>query len=398
MHLALVGADAQTLSLAAAAKACGHRLLRAYDVGRSIEPLRAIDPQIVVSDQWESLLLEGLVQAVIVAPDERDEGAERFRKLAAAGVPLLLSHPISSSSLLHYELEMIRRDTGGVLLPYIASRWSPAVASVAELISTGKLGNVEQVVFERSLPDRRRPNVLAQFAIDVDLLRQLGGELTRLGAMGTVVDGSYGSLGVQLSGPSGILVRWSCELAQAVPCGRVVVTGLAGRATLTMPHDGSWQVEWTGEPGLPRSFDSARATRLAIEALAAAVERPATSASPGWHAQSMDAMGVCSPPDWSDAIRAVELAETIDRSLKKGRVIELRQDEETEESAFKGTMAAAGCALLLLGLLLLVIVSAAGGLGLKLAEYWTWGLLFILVLFLGLQFLRFLVPQREQRQ
>ena len=39
----------------------------------------------------------------------------------------------------------------------------------------------------------------------------------------------------------------------------------------------------------------------------------------------------------------MELAETIDRSLHKGRTIELHYEDYTEEGTFKGTMTSLGC-------------------------------------------------------
>ena len=52
-----------------------------------------------------------------------------------------------------------------------------------------------------------------------------------------------------------------------------------------------------------------------------------------------------------------ELTETIDRSLKRGRTIELHYEEYSEASStFKGMMSAIGCCLLMVGLFAVVLV------------------------------------------
>src|SRR6185503_18285975 len=52
------------------------------------------------------------------------------------------------------------------------------------------------------------------------------------------------------------------------------------------------------------------------------------------------------PNSWLAACRDQEAAEAVDRSLARGRTIELFNEEHTEEEAFKGVMAMGGCLLL----------------------------------------------------
>src|SRR5690606_36085043 len=67
-------------------------------------------------------------------------------------------------------------------------------------------------------------------------------------------------------------------------------------------------------------------------------------------------------PTWLDGCRSVELADTIERSLNKGRVVELHFEDYSEENTFKGTMTSLGCGLLLAGLVLMFLAAMAGGL------------------------------------
>ena len=54
------------------------------------------------------------------------------------------------------------------------------------------------------------------------------------------------------------------------------------------------------------------------------------------------------PAIWPDAARTIELAETIPRSVKRGRGIDLHQEEFSELGTFRGTMASLGCGIIIL--------------------------------------------------
>jgi hypothetical protein len=107
------------------------------------------------------------------------------------------------------------------------------------------------------------------------------------------------------------------------------------------------------------------------------------------------------PPaaSWDDAARGVELAETVPRSLTKGRGIDLHQEEFTEIGTFKGTMASLGCGIVLLALALIVCATLLGGIakqtgwefGERLAGLWPMVVLVAMGLFLLLQFLPALI-------
>ncbi|MCH7751076.1 MAG: hypothetical protein IH898_02825, partial [Planctomycetes bacterium] len=91
---------------------------------------------------------------------------------------------------------------------------------------------------------------------------------------------------------------------------------------------------------------------------------------------------------WTDALQAMELADTIEISLRRGRMIDVHHQQLTEELAFKGMMSAAGCGVLLvLPPLLLMVGWLAELIGLPVAHYWPHGLLALLAAFLLLQLL-----------
>jgi hypothetical protein len=93
------------------------------------------------------------------------------------------------------------------------------------------------------------------------------------------------------------------------------------------------------------------------------------------------------------------LAETVPRSVAKGRGIDLHQEEFTEIGTFKGTMASLGCGIVLLALAVIVGATLLGGIakqigwefGERLAGLWPVLVLITMGLFLLLQLLPALV-------
>ncbi len=382
MDFALLGIDAHAMALAQAAVSQGHRLVWAYDLaGREAEVL-ALAPGVTLATHWEALLGGAIGQGVIVAAGDHDERADQVRRLAAERVPLLISQPVHSSTLLYLELDMIRRDSGGIVLPYFASRHHPAVAEVREVLASGRLGPLEQLVCERFMPSRTRAAVLWHFMEDVALVRQFLGDVTKVGAMASATgEAGFANLGVQLTGPSGVLARWSVAPVDDQPGARLTLVGSQGKLTLRMPEGQSvWHVEGPDAAGSPRRFDGAATPGIAIDGFVQAVTQAAA--------------GSPAPDDWADAVRAAQLTEAVERSLRRGRVISLEFDEHTEEGTFKGVMASVGCGLLLLLPVLALALSAFA------PRSYGFGKAFFTVLgvglgvFLLLQLLLFLIPKK----
>ena len=387
MKFALLGIDADALELARSIAVSGeHVLSSACAVEGGEDRLRAIAPRVQFVEFWESLLASDTADAVIVSrgPDA-DLRAEQLRKLVQAGVPLILMHPVDDSMLVCYELDMIRRETGCVMLPYIPYRWHEGVRRLASIVADGAespIGATEQIIMERSLADRDRQQVVRQFARDVELLRALAGELTSVSALapGGKEEAVYANLGVQLTGTRGVLARWSVNPADHGPGATIVVRGGKGKATLTLPEAGE-------------------ATTLEI----VAAGQTSHEAFPAWDPAAValtafkDAIaGQPAAPTWSDACRDVELSEAIARSLAKGRTIELHDEEHSEHGTFKGTMTSVGCGLLLASLVLLLVAAALASMtGLPFFGYAPYLILGVLGIFLVLQSLKLVFPSDE---
>jgi uncharacterized membrane protein YdbT with pleckstrin-like domain len=106
-----------------------------------------------------------------------------------------------------------------------------------------------------------------------------------------------------------------------------------------------------------------------------------------------------SPAAWADAARGIELAETVPRSLARGRAIDLHREEFSELGTFRGTMASLGCGLILAALLLVIAAAILGGVakaigwefGERVAAAWPFVAIVVLAGFLLLQLLPTLV-------
>jgi myo-inositol 2-dehydrogenase/D-chiro-inositol 1-dehydrogenase len=388
MKLAILGVDDCTLALARAIVASGeHDLAWVCELdiaGREdlAADLRAVAHAARIASSWEMLLDTALVDGVLVASSpQEDLRSEQLRKLVQSGMPLLVSHPAVESMLLYYELDMIRRDTSCIVMPYLPVRFHPAIAELAEIVggTDSGLGPIEQILLERPLADRSKPRVLAQFARDVDILRRLCGEVTRVGAMGAASEeAAYAHLGVQMSGPGDILARWSVSPVQAAGAARLSVIGANGQIVVTWPESAgvwTWHETKHGQT-TERAFATWDSAATALDRFAQQVNGNAIEL------------------DWVDAARSVELAESIQRSLLKGRTVELHYEDYTEEGTFKGTMTSVGCGLLLLGLILMPIVALADHANLH-ALLWPKLLLALLGLFLGLQLLKLVFPKKD---
>jgi predicted dehydrogenase len=363
--LALLGLDDQTLAIAAAAVRSGrHRVALVCDLpAGGIKRLEAEGVYGAEAAPWESLMVGGRFEAVVVASAESDAGedqrTEQLRKLVQESVPLLLAHPVLNSMLACYEIDMIRRESHCIVLPFLPARCDPAIQRLGQLLrdpEQSPVGRIEQVVFERAATDRSRRAVLSHFARDVDLIRLITGDVLRVGALGSSAsETAYANLTVQMSGEGPAVIRWSI----------LPVNADSGE------YSGGWLRIIATKDRLeiaPPGSDSSRGARVAEladeadehgegseGAIVGGSEWDASLAVLEQLAQAIEGGEIF--PDWSEAIRDIELTEAIPRSLARGRTIDVQHEQPTEEGTFKGLMTSLGCGLLLVGLGLVVVMA-----------------------------------------
>jgi hypothetical protein len=146
-----------------------------------------------------------------------------------------------------------------------------------------------------------------------------------------------------------------------------------------MPARGEWELEITADRQSRETFPAKFDHSATFQALGAAEIRDGA---------------------WIDACRDQEAAEAVDRSLLRGRTIELYGEEHTEADSFKGVMAMGGCLLLLLVIGVTFAAALIEGLRLPLRAWpamqmWPVCLLVPVAIFLLLQLLQLAVKRPE---
>lgn len=385
MRFGLLGIDNEVREVLAAAVARGDEIVLACDQPTEVGLAGPVMPPTARAAPWEALMDAQACDAVLVGREQWNEmRAEAVRKLVQAGRTLVLSQPLELSMLWAYELDMIRKDSGARLVPILPDRLHPFVARLRQAIEAGlgggPLGDIETIEMTRRLGDRSRDSVLRHLARDADLVRTLVGDPERLSTLGGAgPDAGWATLAVGFTGASAVPVRW--HVGRGTPEGlTITVVGSGGSQTLELPDGPIAEWTWSAPSGVERAVFDRGATILGVldGSLAPPVVRPA---------------------GWDDAARAIELAESVPRSLAKGRAIDLHQEEFSELGTFRGTMASLGCGLVLAALFVLLVATLVGGiareagwdLGERIAGVWPVAVLTVLGLFLALQLLPLLI-------
>jgi predicted dehydrogenase len=388
MKLGLLGIDHQIAVIVAAARRRGDDITLVCDVAAD-SPHAALLDGLPRADSWEALVDPRSTDAVLVGGDGWNElRAEGVRKLVQAGRTLVLSQPLELSMLWAYELDMIRKDSGARLIPVLPDRLQPFLTRLKEAIEAGlaragALGPLETIECQRRLRDRARESVLGQFARDADLLRVLVGDPRRLSTLaGGETDAAWGTLAVGLTGAANLPVRWRVARGES-PGLSISLVGGSGSLTVDIPDDDRAEWTLTSEP-------DGRVERAAFDRAATILVLLDNASFAGT---------TITPAAWDDAARAIELAESVPRSLARGRAVDLHQEEFSEIGTFKGTMASLGCAIVLGGLFVLLLATLVGGIakeagwefGERIASVWPVAVLVVLGAFLLLQLLPLLI-------
>jgi len=401
MKLAILGTDPDLLRLAAAAAAEGHAIVWLGDVRpEDAAAIAWLAPNLAdQSAEWELVLDRGTADAVVIGRGTASSAlrAEQLKRIAAETMPLVVVHPACDSVLPYYEVDMTRREMGGIVRHYNPLAGHPIFPELSAWVRDGHpmIGAIHQVTCERRVGDTSRIEVLNHLARDVEPLAIVAGDIRRVSAIGPKTgQPSFASLQVQMtcSGPAS--VRWSVgslnaadyDLAMALVGERGTIR-LVAFQSVAASEPRAWQLETirTGDHDR-RSLEPFDPARLAIRQLEQAVATTSAEGRQEWST-------------WNSATRAMEVVDAIELSLEKGRTLDVHQQELTERLAFRGTMAALGCGLLLVGFCVFVLVTlfgtAEGEERPRLIASWPIILLAVLAFFLVLQCAPLLVAKKK---
>jgi hypothetical protein len=205
---------------------------------------------------------------------------------------------------------------------------------------------------------------------------------------------SFAALQVQMMSDLSTSLRWSVgsrakigtALEMALVGDRGVVT-LRSRDDAT-PAEVQWQLETLVEgETVQQLLEPSDAPRLAIENLRIAVSTD-------------DAELRTATSTWNTATRTMEVLDAVTLSLEKGRTIDVFQQQLTERLAFRGTMAAIGCGVLLAAFAAIILVTLFGGIeaaaGQRLIPSWPLAMLALLAFFLLLQVVPMLATKAKR--
>jgi predicted dehydrogenase len=411
-RVALIGCDEQVLALIERGIAGGQvAIAAAVDAEAFAERLRQLAPETRFVSEWESILDGETVDVVIFAEptapflDLPERRVEQLKKAAGAGLDLVLFHP-ACDGLLGYELEMARSTNRRRIITACPEAEHPIFRMLANRIANGDLRKIDQVIVDRAGLAADRQSILTIFVKDATLLRTLFGTPSKLNANGPSPESeNWSNLAVLLTTADGPKIRWNLDPTESFHGLRMTIIAANGRALVTLDADGVEGKLTIGERGEQANTNSDWAYEIWAK-LAAPREEEFAEEDPVWLA----------------ACRDLDLAAALQRSIARGRVVELKVDRATEAANFKGVMSAWGCLLLLGALLFFCIWSVVGALELtwtngaseaapttlsdptkvRLFSNLSWRYLpmFFLAVallgFLGLQFLQLLIkPQRK---
>jgi len=380
-----------------------HRVL-AYTGPLSEDVLRGWGKDVRRVSDIEEVLADPAIEAVIVAGHPGVRPAQLRRALQSER-HVLCVHPPDQTPEIAYEAAMIRNDTGCVLMPLLPEATHPAIRRLSEFIGRKDAGSSPIGVFrllemERGAEGEVLDGVwLAGHKPSFpgwDILRILGGEVQEVSAFAEQEELREGEP-VLVAGRfmQGGLFHVSLLPRQRRPSWRLTAIGSRGRAELLFPQgwNGPAILDWRDADGEPHEeywqcWDPWPVLMETFEQMASGVASAARETA----ARGADATPLAERPrrlSWQDAIRALELDDAARRGVEKRRASVLEYPEATEEVGFKGTMTLVGCSLLWSVLLLLILSVWWPKLGFLIVP--------LIVVFLGLQLLRYLVPKQREK-
>ncbi len=395
MRFALLGDHPDGIDMALALAQTGRHQILAFTTALSEEVQRGLGAPARRIGDVEEVLADPAIEAVLVA-SRTDQRPAHLRRALQSERHVLCVHPPDQSPEIAYEAAMLRNDTGHILLPLLPEATHPAIRRLAEFVCRKEnnrppVGAFRLLQMERGVPDEildgiDLPGHKPAFP-GWDILRTIGGEIQEVSAFAEAEELREGEP-VLLAGrfQEGGLFQVSLVPRQQSPRWCLSVLGSMGRVELCFPQgwNGPAILDWRDADGEPHEeyWQHGDPWPVLIEAFEQTLSPSPSGAEEGSERKTYRL-------SWQDAIRALELDDAARRGVEKRRSTLLEYPEATEEVGFKGTMTLLGCSLLWSVLLLLILSVWWPKLGFLIVP--------LIVIFLGLQLLRYLLPRQREK-
>lgn len=306
--------------------------------------------------RWEELIHEAAADAVVMGGAGWGEKAaiadreERLRRLVQSGFPLICDHP-PCEAILSFELRMIQNDVHGVVIPYFPGLHHPIVERIAGwFVNSAKspVGPVLNISIQRRLGTADRLSVFRAFARDATFIRLWLGKIDRLSALRPNPQippdaaNAWEGLSIQMADDQGRTVHWTLWSESSgdpeLPAAELVLRGETATLRFTASRECPFRWQPLEEKGSSTETAETPGTagRMELHRIVHLIHDPT------------GALAI-----WEHACRAMELADAIEPSARRGKTIQLFHEEHSEANTFKSVMAAGGC-LSLLAILALI--------------------------------------------
>jgi myo-inositol 2-dehydrogenase/D-chiro-inositol 1-dehydrogenase len=316
----------------------------------------------------EDALARPDVEAIIVGGPLEARG-EWLRRAAAEGYAIIVLHPPGPDSEAYYQVALSREETGAVIVPDLPLRLHPGVQALRRALSEGELGPFRGLRLEAASRPPATSLVSVAFARAVDAIRAILGEIDDLTATGDPPGEDPDlELVVQLraAGAFRAEVRIRSEAAAST---RLMLLG--ERGSLSLDVEAPRLMLKRSDAEEPIELPPWDPYEAIMTVVAFSLERRTASEPPS--------------PNLLDGTRAMELSEAANRSLRRGRTVELHYESISEESTFKSVMTSTGCLVFLASLFVLPLAMVGAAIGLKWALYIPYLIPPALILFVMLQ-------------
>ncbi len=386
MRVAIIGDHPDGLAMADALFAAGNRQVLVYaGPSAGADFLERQGHRVEVLRDIEEVLARPDVDLVLVA-DALPHRPEVLRRAVQSDKHVLSVHPADLVPDIAYEVAMIQQDTRKLLLPMLADRLAPGLVRLRQLAGEQRIGKLQVVECEYRLPLSANGTAAGWEHSPLvrvwDSLRCVGGEIQEVSALAAGSEEPRPIDPLTLTGrfQQGALLQVFLAPNAETERGKFVLRGDRGEAEL------SWTASLFGPTTTRHGSGSEQAEETLPE-------------SDRWQALAEVVQGYLEgkpqPLSWLDETRSLELFDAARRSLKRRKVVSLLYEEFSETGNFKSAMASLGCGLLLLVVLLVFFV--APWVPKDWAGWFLYPVLALLLVFLGMQFLRWIVPAEKPR-